>query len=178
MKMSRKFKNKQKLGRTVCMIFALLLVFGIYLAWACSQRHNFSPDEGMRSRIVQYIYEHGKLPHGGDPEIRDEDWGISYAFNPILSYMISALFMKITSFFTTDEWALLISARMVNVLFGTASAYCIFKIGEALFKKGERVMFFFLCTLLPGAAILYTYINCDGLALFSSSFIIYMWVCD
>ncbi len=176
MKMSRKFKNKQKLGRTVCMIFALLLVFGIYLAWACSQRHNFSPDEGMRSRIVQYIYEHGKLPHGGDPEIRDEDWGISYAFNPILSYMISALFMKITSFFTTDEWALLISARMVNVLFGTASAYCIFKIGEALFKKGERVMFFFLCTLLPGAAILYTYINCDGLALFSSSFIIYMWV--
>lgn len=89
--MSRKFKNKQKLGRTVCMIFALLLVFGIYLAWACSQRHNFSPDEGMRSRIVQYIYEHGKLPHGGDPEIRDEDWGISYAFNPILSYMISAV---------------------------------------------------------------------------------------
>ena len=84
MKMSRKFKNKQKLGRTVCMIFALLLVFGIYLAWAGSQRHNFSPDEGMRSRIVQYIYEHGKLPHGGDPEIRDEDWGISYAFNPIL----------------------------------------------------------------------------------------------
>ena len=37
MKMSRKFKNKQKLGRTVCMIFALLLVFGIYLAWVQSE---------------------------------------------------------------------------------------------------------------------------------------------
>lgn len=169
-------KQREKNKRNRYRILFLLFVFFVYLAWACTQRFNFSPDEKMRYQIAQYIYEHGTLPHGGDPEIRNADWGISYAFNPILSYIISAVFMKITSLFTQSEWELVIAARMANVLFGTASAFLIFRIGEKRFKKQERVLFCFLCTMLPGAAILFTYVNTDGLALFSSACIIYMWV--
>lgn len=169
-------KQREKNKRNRYRIVFLLFVFFVYLAWACTQRLDFSPDEKMRYQIAQYIYEHGTLPHGGDPEIRNADWGISYAFNPILSYIISAVFMKITSLFTQSEWALVIAARMVNVLLGTASAFLIFRIGEKRFKKQERVLFCFLCTMLPGAAILFTYVNTDGLALFSSACIIYMWV--
>ena len=85
-------KQREKNKRNRYRILFLLFVFFVYLAWACTQRFNFSPDEKMRYQIVQYIYEHGTLPHGGDPEIRNADWGISYAFNPILSYIISAVF--------------------------------------------------------------------------------------
>ena len=68
----------------------ILFVFGVFLfyfLWSCTQRYNFSSDESMRYQIPQFIYEYGKLPRGDEPLIRNEDWGISYAFNPILSYM-------------------------------------------------------------------------------------------
>ena len=65
----------------------ILFVFGVFLfyfLWSCTQRYNFSADESMRYQIAQFIYEHGSLPRGDDPLIRNEDWGTSYAFNPIL----------------------------------------------------------------------------------------------
>ncbi len=91
----------------------ILFVFGVFLfyfLWSCTQRYNFSADESMRYQIAQFIYEHGSLPRGDDPLIRNEDWGTSYAFNPILSYMASAVLMKGMSLFTTNEWMLLLSA--------------------------------------------------------------------
>lgn len=87
----------------------ILFVFGVFLfyfLWSCTQRYNFSADESMRYQIAQFIYEHGSLPRGDDPLIRNEDWGTSYAFNPILSYMASAVLMKGMSLFTTNEWML------------------------------------------------------------------------
>ena len=104
----------------------ILFVFGVFLfyfLWSCTQRYNFSADESMRYQIAQFIYEHGSLPRGDDPLIRNEDWGTSYAFNPILSYMASAL-----------------------------------------------VVF------LPGNVILYSYVNCDALAMCSTAIIFYSWV--
>lgn len=72
----------------------ILFVFGVFLfyfLWSCTQRYNFSADESMRYQIAQFIYEHGSLPRGDDPLIRNEDWGTSYAFNPILSYMAASI---------------------------------------------------------------------------------------
>ena len=94
----------------------LVLLFGFYLLWAVTQPFNSAPDEYMRYQIPEFIYQHGTLPNGGDPSIRNPIWGISYAFTPILSYIISAGFMKMTSLFTTDPFALLMSARMVSIL--------------------------------------------------------------
>jgi hypothetical protein len=142
----------------------ILFVFGVFLfyfLWSCTQRYNFSSDESMRYQIPQFIYEYGKLPRGDEPLIRNEDWGISYAFNPILSYMASAVLMKGMSLFSTDEWMLLISARFVNVLLGALTAWVVLKTAKLLFPRRYAWMFTTLVVFLPGNVILYSYVNCD-----------------
>ena len=146
----------------------ILFVFGVFLfyfLWSCTQRYNFSSDESMRYQIPQFIYEYGKLPRGDEPLIRNEDWGISYAFNPILSYMASAVLMKGMSLFSTDEWMLLISARFVNVLLGALTAWVVLKTAKLLFPRRYAWMFTTLVVFLPGNVILYSYVNCDALAM-------------
>lgn len=130
----------------------------------------------MRYQIPQFIYEYGKLPRGDEPLIRNEDWGISYAFNPILSYMASAVLMKGMSLFSTDEWMLLISARFVNVLLGALTAWVVLKTAKLLFPRRYAWMFTTLVVFLPGNVILYSYVNCDALAMCSTAIIFYSWV--
>lgn len=154
----------------------LLFLFIFYFMWAWHQPFNSAPDEKMRYDIPKYIYEHSSLPHGGDPEIRDENWGISYAFNPILSYIFSALFMKITSLFTTDSFALLISARTVSVICGVITAFFTIRISQKLLPSPFRPLFIVLVTLLPQMAYLASYVNTDAMAVTSTSIIIYMWI--
>ena len=124
----------------------ILFVFGVFLfyfLWSCTQRYNFSADESMRYQIAQFIYEHGSLPRGDDPLIRNEDWGTSYAFLPILSYIISALFMKIMSIFSTDPQHLLWAARLVSACFTTGAVFFVFRAGKKLFDGYSK--WFFVC---------------------------------
>ena len=116
---SKDVSRERRIRDSVCISAYSCFTF----LWSCTQRYNFSSDESMRYQIPQFIYEYGKLPRGDEPLIRNEDWGISYAFNPILSYMASAVLMKGMSLFSTDEWMLLISARFVNVLLGALTAW-------------------------------------------------------
>ena len=144
--------------------------------WALVQPFNFSPDEEMRYKVVDYIFRHNALPHGGDPEVLDASWGISYAFYPMLSYMVSYLFMKLTSIFTMNSHAIVVAARMAEVLFGAGTAYFTMKIGRHFFKGAWKKMFLCLVTLLPGAFVLFTYINCDSLSLLATAMLIYSWL--
>lgn len=160
-----------------CQIAAfLLVVFAFLLAWTLVQPLNASPDESMRYQIVQFILKHGTIPDGRDPEIRHELWGISYAYNPILAYMIMAVPAKIVSLCSGSGHAVLIAARMVNVLFGTGMAYLTFRIGEMLFKGKEKWMFISLVTFLPGLLFVHSYINNDSMAMFSIAWMLYAWV--
>ncbi|SHF32183.1 hypothetical protein [Lactonifactor longoviformis] len=175
--MLQNFNDEQK--KRICRLLEiafLAFLFVFYFMWAYHQPFNSAPDEKMRYDIPQYIYEHGALPHGGDPEIRDENWGISYAFNPILSYIFSALFMKITSFFTTAPFALLMAARTVSVFWGVITAYFVIKISKKLLPIAYRGLFIVLITLLPQMAYLSSYVNTDAMAVTSSAIIIYMWI--
>ena len=113
----------------------VLLVFVFYLSWALAAPFDASPDESMRYQIVEFIVKHGTLPDGRDPEIRNANWGISYAFNPILPYMAGAVFAKVVQVFTDSFRATVIAARMVNVLLGCGMAWFTWKIGELLFQK-------------------------------------------
>lgn len=153
---------------------ALVTIF--LITWAVVTPRNFSPDEEMRLKVVDYIFRHNALPHGGDPEVLDASWGISYAFYPMLSYMVSYVFMKITSIFTMNAHAILVAARMAEVLFGVGSAYYTMKIGKHFFKGAYEKMFLCLVTLLPGAFVLFTYINCDSLSLLATAMLIYSWI--
>ena len=80
----------------------VLLVLVFYLSWALAAPFDASPDESMRYQIVEFIVKHGTLPDGRDPEIRNANWGISYAFNPILPYMAGAVFAKVCLLYTSD----------------------------------------------------------------------------
>lgn len=156
----------------------LFCIFIFYFIWAYVQDLNVSPDELMRYQIPEYICKYGSLPHGGEEAIRHPLWGISYGFSPILSYMISALFMTITGFFTTSSKALLMSARMVSVLFGVGTVWCAIRIGKKLFAKSHyRNLFIVLVALLPQAVFITSYVNNDSMAIFSTAFIVFMWIC-
>lgn len=152
------------------------VVFIFLIAWVVVQPYNVSPDESMRYKIVEYLVKYGRIPHGGDPEIRDAVWGISYAFNPILAYMLAAVPAKIVSLFTNDAFAILVAARMMNVLLGTGMAFLVLRIARRLFLGAQRWMFAALVMFLPGTLFVFSYVNNDGLALFSTALVILMWV--
>lgn len=140
-------------------------------------RFNDAPDEQGRYSICQYIFNHGKLPHGGDMEIRMEAWGFSYAFQPILPYMIGAVFMKITALFTSNAYFYIIAARFVSVICGVVMAVFVRKIAKRLFKDSSwQWIFTFLVMLLPQSMFMFVYVNTDSMALMSCAIIAYAWL--
>lgn len=171
MKAVRKIKKE-----TWAEILFLLFLFCFYFMWARIQPLNASPDEQMRYRIAQYIYEHGSIPRGDDPAVRDAVWGISYAFFPVLDYMIAAVFMRVMSLVSTAPFALLLAARTVNVLCGVGMAFFVLRIGRKVFFDRKAWVLAVFVALLPEAAFVFSYVNTDALALFAASMIVYGWV--
>lgn len=154
----------------------LLFLFALYFLYAVLLPFDTAPDERMRFQIPQFIFEHGYLPHGGDPYIRDSIWGISYAFTPILPYMFGSVFMKIASLFTTDGFALVVAARMVSVVCGVVTGFFCIKLSGLLFHKPRyRRMFVVLCSLLPSYVVICASVNCDSMAVMSSAMMLYAW---
>ena len=169
--------NKIRIKEKYIKIAFILLIFVVTLTWAIIQPNNEGPDEGMKMDICKYIANHGRLPHGGEEEIRNPIWGISYGFTPILSYIIGGLFVKIASNFTSDIHILYIAARLVSVICITLMSIVNMKIGEKLFKNKYYKWFFIVLTsALPQIIFIGSYINNDSLALLSISIIIYAWL--
>ena len=154
-----------------------LFLFGFYLMWARVQPMGAAPDEQMRYQIAEYIYQNGALPVGDDPAVRNSVWGISYAFFPVLDYMLGAVLMKLISFVTTAPFALLMAARFVNVLLGIGTAFVALRIGKRLFSLHKAWLFTAFISLMPGSLFVFTYVNSDALALFSTAVIVYAWAC-
>ena len=170
--MGKKLDNREK---KIIMIFLGIIFFTI-LAWALVQPFNASPDEIMRYQIVEYIIKHGKLPAGYDPEIRDPNWGISYAFNPITTYIVGAVFGKIATLFSSASMAPVYGARIANVCIGTFTAWINLKIGKLLFEEKRMAwMYTILVCFLPGVIFASSYVNMDGLGLCASSWIVLCW---
>lgn len=65
-----------------------LLVFASITCFAVVQPFGDPPDEINRFKVVDYICRHGVLPHGADPEVILAGYGASYAFQPMLTYII------------------------------------------------------------------------------------------
>lgn len=158
------------------LLFILLMgSFLFYLAWILP--FDGGPDEKARYLIPTYIYNHGTLPAGWDPEIRNPIWGISYAFHPILPYIFGGYLMKLVGIFNSSDHALLMAARFVNVVLGMGFYWYVLQIAKKLFKsKLFRVYFIALLALLPQLLYLFVYVNTDGIALFSSAMIINYWL--
>ena len=167
-----------KKNKKIIMAIFLIGLFCYYLIWTVSQPYNSCPDEKMKWDICKYITEHNSIPDGRDESIRDSAWGISYAFQPILTYMICAVFVKIASIFTTQQFVLVVAARLVSTISMTLTIYFVIKIANKLFKdKGiYKYLFIVFIAFQPITAFLASYINNDSTAILAISMIIYLWI--
>ena len=167
-----------KKHKKIIMTIFLIGLFCYYLIWTVSQPYNSCPDEKMKWDICKYIAEHNSIPDGRDESIRDSIWGISYAFQPILTYMICAVFVKIASIFTTQQFVLVVAARLVSTISMTLTIYFVIKIANKLFKdKGiYKYLFIVFIAFQPITAFLASYINNDSTAILAISIIIYLWI--
>lgn len=166
------FNEQSKVPETIFISFCFIL----FTLWAIVQPFNSCPDELMRYDVIKYVFDYNKLPNGGDPLIINKIWGFSYAFLPYLSGLVSVLFMKILSIFITNEWGLILAARMAVVCFGTLTVYYVIKISNKLFKGEYKWLFIALICCLPQFAFLSSYMNNDMLALLSVAMMIYYWI--
>lgn len=170
-----KAKHKLNIKMIVKIVF-ILYIFILCTTLALTMRYNGAPDEAMKYDVCRYLYMNRTLPHGGDPAIREVNWGISYAFTPILSYIFATIFMIITAQFTSNGTLIFISTRFVSIIFMCAYALMNIKIAEKLFKGVYRWVYVAFVTLLPEVVFLGSYLNNDAFALFSTSVIVYAWI--
>ena len=90
------------------LLYVLLMGGSSLLSLSWVLPFNQGPDEEMRYLVPQYIYKHGTLPAGWDPEVRHRVlWGISYAFHPILPYVLGGWLMRLVGLFSDSQKALL-----------------------------------------------------------------------
>lgn len=127
----------------------------------------------MRYDVIQYVFAHHVLPHGGDPAIRNPMWGFSYAFFPYLSGLVSVVFMKAASVFSSDEQILMLASRMAAVCFGTLNVFYVIKIAGRFFDGYSKWLLVILLGTLPQYVFLSSYMNNDILAILSVSLMLY-----
>jgi len=134
---------------------------------------NSPPDEENRYLISQYIYTHGALPTGLEEEVRIPGYGFSYMLYNAFPYIVMGLAMQATGIFTSDPAALLLTARMVNVLAGLAMAYAVYRLGSLLFKKErDQWLFRLAVTFQPMNLYVHSYVNTDSFCMLSTALIV------
>lgn len=166
-------KDKEKIERTAEIIF-YLLVFAAITCFAMLQTYGDPPDEINRFKVVNYICNRGKLPHGADPEVILAGYGASYAFQPILTYILQGFLLRFLKLLTTDGYVLLLAARMVNVIFGVIMAYYVRQIAKEAWKNPYiQWVFTLLVVFLPQNIFIHSYVNTDSMAMLSVAMIFY-----
>lgn len=166
----------KKYGKTKILIY--LCYFGLYLVLGLSllviQPFGDPPDEYNRYLIPQYIAEHGTLPNGYEESILIEGYGFSYAFQPILPYMLQGYAMRFVRLFTDSQEALLYTARGVNLFLGLLTAWFVLLLSGKWFRdRRSGLLFAFLATFLPQSLFIHTYVNTDSCCMLSAAIMLY-----
>ena len=65
---------------------------------------------------------------------------------------------------------------VVNILLGLGTVWLALDMGKRLFDRRKAWIFAAFVGLLPGSLFVFTYVNCDALAVFSTAVIVYAWV--
>ena len=103
----------------------------------------------------------------------DYSWGFTYGFRPILPQMVEAVFVRVAMIWTKDAFSLIFAGRLVSVVCGMIFAGFVRAISKKLFERTNIQWLFTLLTVcLPQACFLFTYLNCDSMALMASAMII------
>lgn len=155
-----------------------ILVLAAILCFTLIHPENAPPDETNHYLVAKYIFNHGTLPIGSDPEIAIYGYGASYAYQPILSYIFMGFFMRLVGLFTDNQYFLLIAARLINVTFGVLMAYYVRRISKELFASRLTQWFFTLMIVfLPQNLFLHSYVNTDSMAALGCAMIFYGIIC-
>lgn len=154
-----------------------LAVLAAILTFALLQPFGDPPDEVNRYKVAQFICRYAALPTGEEFEVAIGGYGGSYAFQPILPYMIQGFLMRFVSLFTKENLALLLCARIVNALFGVIMAVYVRRLSVLLFRERTAGwLFCFLIMFLPQNLFLHSYVNTDSMASMSGAVILYACV--
>lgn len=151
--------------------------FAVAFFFSCRLIVSECPDEFARHLVSAFIFETGRLPTGLEPETRIPLWGFSYAVNPFLVQMLSAVFMRVASLFSDASGILIVAARFPSVLSGTLAVFTMCKVGER-FSGEDRTIGFasgLLLALLPQFLFLSSYENNDAFAILCCLFVAYCW---
>ena len=160
----------------------LLTLFICMMTFAAVQPFGDGPDEINRFKLVDYIYNHGTLPVGDDPEVLIDGYGGSYAFQPMLTYIIDGYLLRALRVLEpTLEMRVFIS-RLVNVFIGLLTAVYVKKLSDYLFENKKTAWAFTLAVIfLPQNVFIHTYVNTDSMGLLSIAIVLYALVkgmCD
>ena len=141
-------------------------------------RYPNPPDEHARFLVPKFICKHGYLPTGFEDEVRVPG-GLdgSYAFQPMLPYIIMGYLMRLFARFSVSADALLYVARAVNVVSGTIMAVTVYFLGKRLFQKPVwRYVFCFGIMYLPQHLFLHSYVNTESMCMLSIALLLYALV--
>lgn len=172
-------KNKPFTRRDIP-VLSLYFILYVTIALSMLIRQPFGdpPDEFNRYLIPEYIAEHGTLPNGYDEAIRIPSYGFSYAFQPILPYMIQGYCMRFVRLFTTDTDTLFYTARLTDFFFGLIMALFVWLLAGKWFQnRYSRYAFCFLVMFLPQSIFLHTYVNTDSCCMMSIAILLYGLTC-
>ncbi len=166
-------KNKFSIDHLiVALYFLIYLIIGVSML--IQQPFGNPPDEFNRYLIPEYIAKYGTLPNGYEESIRIPGYGFSYAFQPILPYMVQGYAMRFVQCFTDSATALLYTARAMNLLFGLITALFVLLLAKKwFFDKRLQYLFAFLVTFLPQSIFIHTYVNTDSCCMMSIAIMLY-----
>ena len=155
-------------------LLMLLTAFICMMTFALVQPFGDGPDEINRFKLVEFIYEHGKLPVGDDPEVLIDGYGGSYAFQPMLTYIIDGYLLRALRVFEPSLEMRVLISRMVNVFIGLLTAIYVKKLSDLLFENKKTAWAFTLAVVfLPQNLFIHTYVNTDSMGLLSIAIVLY-----
>jgi len=155
-------------------VLFILITTVCMLTFAAVQPFGDGPDEINRFKLVEYIYHHGTLPVGSDPEVLIDGYGGSYAFQPMLTYMIDGYLLRCFRVFEPSLETRVFISRLVSVFVGVLTALYTKKLGDLLFSTPKTAWAFTLAVVfLPQNLFIHTYVNTDSMGLFSIVLILY-----
>ena len=167
--MKKKISTEQ-----VRVILLLFVALSCMLTFAIIQPFGDGPDEINRFKVVEYIYEHGALPHGADPEVILDGYGGSYAFQPILTYIIDGYLLRCFSVFEPSLEMRVFISRLVSIFIGCITALYVKKLSDLLFDNKKTAWAFTLAVVfLPQNLFIHTYVNTDSMGLLSIAIILH-----
>lgn len=155
-------------------LLILVIAFVSMAFFVHTQPFGDGPDEINRYKVVSFIQSHGTLPVGDDPEVLIDGYGASYAFQPMLTYMIDGYLLRVLSPLNLSFDTQLVISRYVNVIFGLLAAFLTIKISNLLFDDKRAAYLYALGVIfLPQNLFIHTYVNTDSMGLLSIAIMFY-----